>query len=60
VAGGWEGDTFTLRICFVETPFVSTVRLRVDGGELRMAAENNVGFGPVKQPELVGKAAPAK
>jgi len=60
VAGGWEGATFTLRICFVETPFVSTVRLRADGGELRMAAENNVGFGPVKQPELVGKAAPAK
>jgi hypothetical protein len=60
VAGGWEGATFTLRICFVETPFVSTVRLRADGDDLRMAAETNVGFGPVKQPELVGKAAPAK
>jgi len=57
VAGGWEGDTFTLRICFVETPFVSTVRLRADGDELRVATENNVGFGAVKQPELVGRAA---
>lgn len=60
VAGGWEGDTFTLRICFVETPFVSTVRLRADGDDLRMATENNVGFGPVKQPELVARVAPAK
>lgn len=60
VAGGWEGDTFTLRICFVETPFVSTVRLRADGDEVRMATENNVGFGPVKQPEIVGTAKPAK
>jgi hypothetical protein len=36
------------------------VRLRADGDELRMETENNVGFGPVKQPDLVGKAAPAK
>ena len=60
VAGGWEGETFTLRICFVETPFVSTVRLTMMDGDVRMAAENNVGFGPVKQSELVGKAAAAK
>jgi len=60
VAAGWEGDTFTLRICFVETPFVTTVRLRADGDELRMETENNVGFGPVKQPDLVGRPTPAK
>jgi hypothetical protein len=36
------------------------VRLRADGDDLRMATENNVGFGPVKQPELVARAAPAK
>ena len=60
VAGGWDQNTFTLRICFVETPFVTTVRLRADGDDLRMATENNVGFGPVKQPEMVGRATPAK
>ena len=60
VAGGWEGSAFTLRICFVETPFVTTVRCLVDGDELRMATESNVGFGPVKQPELVGTAAAPK
>ena len=59
-AGGWHQDTFTLRICFVETPFVTTVRLTVIDDEVRMATENNVGFGPVKQPELVGRAAPVK
>ena len=56
VAGGWDQDTFTLRICFIETPFVTTVRLAMMDDEVRMATENNVGFGPVKQPELVGKS----
>jgi len=55
VAGGWEGDTFTLRICFVETPFVSTVRLTMMDDDMRMVSDANVGFGAVKQPELVGK-----
>ena len=57
VAGGWEGDSFTLRICFVETPFVTTVRLLFAGEIVRVNSEANVGFGPVKQPEMVGKAA---
>jgi len=56
VAGGWEGETFTLRICFVETPFVSTVRLTMMDDDVRMVSEANVGFGAVKQPELVGKS----
>ncbi len=60
VAGGWEGETFTLRLCFVETPFVTTVRLTMTDDEVRMESEANVGFGPVKQPEMVGRAAPAK
>jgi len=56
VAGGWDHDTFTLRICFVETPFVTTVRLTMMDEVVRMVSEANVGFGPVKQPELVGKS----
>jgi CubicO group peptidase (beta-lactamase class C family) len=60
VAGGWEGDTFTVRICFVETPFVTTVRLHATEGDVRMESETNVGFGPTRQPELVGKSVPER
>jgi hypothetical protein len=60
VAGGWEGDTFTVRICFVETPFVTTVRLHATEGDVRMESETNVGFGPTRQPELVGRAVPER
>ena len=56
VAGGWAQDTFTLRICFVETPFVITVRLTMMDEDVRMVSEANVGFGSVKQPDLVGKS----
>jgi CubicO group peptidase (beta-lactamase class C family) len=56
-AGAWTGDdTFTARICFYETPFVVTVRLKFAGEELRCESESNVGFGPAKDAPLVGKA----
>jgi len=56
-SGAWtEGDTFTAKLCFYETPFTITVRLKLSGEELRYNAEPNVGFGPLKQPQLVGKA----
>jgi CubicO group peptidase (beta-lactamase class C family) len=55
--GAWTGDdTFTARICFYETPFVVTVRLKFAGEELRCESEANVGFGPTKDAPLVGKA----
>jgi len=60
VAGGFEGETFTSRICFVETPFVTTVRLSFDGDQVRLASEANVGFGPTKLPEIVGTSEAAK
>jgi CubicO group peptidase (beta-lactamase class C family) len=57
VAGAWTADdTFTAKICFTETPFVVTVRLKLSGGEVRMESETNVGFGPSKDAPLVGKA----
>ena len=55
-AGGWTGDTFTAKICFYETPFIATLRLKFSGDELIFNSETNVGFGPTKQPELVGTA----
>ncbi len=55
--GAWTSDdTFTAKICFYETPFVVTVRLKFDGNEVRIDSEQNVGFGPAKTGPLVGKA----
>ena len=58
--GGRRGvdadDTFTAKVCFTETPFVVTVRLKFTGDEVRLESEANVGFGPTKDAALVGKA----
>ena len=56
-SGAWTGDdTFTAKICFYETPFVVTIRLKFSGEELHYGAEANVGFGSTKETALVGKA----
>ncbi len=56
-AAAWTADdTFTAKICFTETPFVATVRLKFTGSEVRYETELNVGFGPTKDAALVGKA----
>jgi len=55
-SGAWSAeDTFTAKICLSQTPFVYTVSLKFSEGELRFNAEANVGFGPTKEPELVGR-----
>jgi hypothetical protein len=56
-SGAWTADdTFTAKVCFTETPFVATVRLKFTGDEVRCESEWNVGFGPTKEAALVGKA----
>ncbi len=56
-SGAWTADdTFTARLCFYETPFMITARLKFTGQELRLNSEANVGFGPTKDPELMGKS----
>jgi CubicO group peptidase (beta-lactamase class C family) len=56
-SGAWTGDdTFTAKLCFYETPFIFTVRLKFSGDEVRCEVESNVGFGQLKQAPLVGKA----
>ncbi len=56
-SGAWTGDeTFTAKLCFVETPFLVTIKLKFDGEEVTMDTESNVGFGATKQPTLKGKA----
>ena len=54
-SGAWTGDdTFTAKICFVETPFIHTMRLKFSEQKLLFDSESNVAFGPTKQPQLVG------
>jgi CubicO group peptidase (beta-lactamase class C family) len=56
-SGAWTGDdTYTARICFYETPFIVTLGLKFSGDQLLFDSQSNVGFGPTKQPQLVGKA----
>ena len=55
-SGAWTGDdTFTAKVCFFETPFIVTFRLKFAGDELRFDTQSNVGFGPTRSPQLVGK-----
>jgi CubicO group peptidase (beta-lactamase class C family) len=56
-SGAWTADdTFTAKVCFSETPFVITLRLKFAGQEVRCESEANVGFGPTRDAPLVGKA----
>lgn len=55
-SGAWTADnTFTAKLCFYETPYIVTVRLRFSGQELQWNAESNVSFGPTKDPQLIGR-----
>ncbi|HLJ93511.1 MAG TPA: serine hydrolase, partial [Gemmataceae bacterium] len=56
-SGAWTGDdTFTAKLCFYESPFIFTTRLKFSGDEVRCDVESNVGFWPLKPAPLVGKA----
>jgi cyanophycinase len=56
-SGGWtQDDTFTVKVCFYETPSVLTLNLKFSGSEVQLDSRSNVGFGPAKQAPLVGKA----
>lgn len=56
-SGAWtSNDTYVIRQCFTETPYIVTWTLRFAGGEIHCATETQVGFGSVKRPVLTGKA----
>ncbi len=56
-SGAWTGDdVFTVKICFYETPFIHTIRLKFSEQKLLLDSESNVAFGPKRQPQLVGTA----
>ncbi len=55
-SGAWTAeDTYTVKLCFYETPFYLTVSLKYSGGQLLYDCEYNVNFGPTKQPQLAAK-----
>ncbi len=54
--GAWTADgTFTAKLCFYETPMTLTVDLKFTDDGLVVTSQSNVGFGPSKGVELVGK-----
>jgi hypothetical protein len=56
-SGGWTADgTFKVKLCFYETPFIITLSLKIEGDELQLDTQSNVGFGPNRRPRLTGKA----
>jgi CubicO group peptidase (beta-lactamase class C family) len=56
-SGAWiGGDTYKVRICFYETPFIVTFTLKFSDDQLDFGAESNVGFKPTKNPRLTGTA----
>jgi CubicO group peptidase (beta-lactamase class C family)/lysophospholipase L1-like esterase len=57
VSGAWTADdTYTAKVCFVETPFVVTLTLKFTGEELRLDSESNVAFGPTRLPAVIGSS----
>jgi CubicO group peptidase (beta-lactamase class C family) len=55
-SGAWTSeDTYTAKIAAYETPFIVTFALQFKGDELLLDADTNVGFGPTKRPQLVGR-----
>jgi CubicO group peptidase (beta-lactamase class C family) len=55
-SGAWTGDdAFAATICFYESPFSLTLRLKFAGDRLFLDSDSNVAFGPSRQPQLVGQ-----
>jgi CubicO group peptidase (beta-lactamase class C family) len=55
--GAWTaGDTYVLRLCYVETPYVETITCRFAGDEVTLARKMNVSFGQPDAPPVTGKA----
>ena len=54
--GTWTApDTYTLTLCFCETPFTLTLAARFDGDRVTLDVRQNVSFGPTQTPPLEGR-----
>lgn len=55
-SGAWTGeDVYTVKICFTETPFGSTITCRFLEDRVLFHYRANVSFGPVERPELLSR-----
>jgi CubicO group peptidase (beta-lactamase class C family) len=56
-AGAWTAkDTYTIKLCYYQTPFCPTFTCRFAEDRLHLDYRPNVGFGPTERPELIGQA----
>jgi hypothetical protein len=57
-SGAWKNpSTYVIALCYVETPFISTMTLKFDGDQVELATAINVSFGPTAKPTLIGRRA---
>jgi CubicO group peptidase (beta-lactamase class C family) len=55
-SGAWTDDeTYTIQICFYETPFIQTMTWKFVGDQVTVTRKTNVGFGPTERPTLKGR-----
>ena len=52
----WNGDVFTVKIAYTETPYVLTLKCSFAQDEVTVDPEFNVSFGPVKGATIKGRA----
>lgn len=56
--GAWTADdTYTMKVCFVETPFIQTITCKFTDDQVTITRKANVGFGNTDRPTLTGKTA---
>lgn len=56
--GAWtDADTYTMTVCYVETPFIETIVCRFAGDGVTVARSMNVGFGEPGRYTLAGRVA---
>jgi CubicO group peptidase (beta-lactamase class C family) len=55
-SGAWTGtDTYVVKLCLYATPFRPTLTFQFGGDLVVHDFEYNVGFGPTRQPQLMGR-----
>jgi CubicO group peptidase (beta-lactamase class C family) len=54
--GAWTSDdTYVVKVCFVETPYIQTQTWKFDGDRVTVTSALNIGFGPTNRPPLIGR-----
>ncbi len=49
-------DTCVIKLCAYETPFHTLLTMKFNDNQVTLNSEANVGFGPTKWPQLIGRA----